>query len=113
MYEYSMKIRVCNEKPFFGPGSVTLLYAIEKTGSLNKACESMCLSYSKGRKMLKDIIEETGEAAIEFRHGGIGGGEARITEHGKKLLKTYEEFLEEADKAVAEIFIRHYGEIDG
>lgn len=110
MYQYLLKLKICNKKPFFGPGSVMLLKAIEQTGSLNQACENMNLSYSKGRKMLKDILEETGLPAIEFKHGGLGGGQAKITQHGKELLETYQAFLSEVDNSISSLFDKYYGE---
>ncbi len=86
-----------------------LLKAIEETGSLNQACLNMKLSYSKGRKMLKDIADETGTPAIEFKHGGLGGGQAVITSHGKMLLEKYINFLSEVEGATEDIFEKYYG----
>lgn len=109
MYSYKLKIKLINKLPFFGPGSVDLLEGIEKTGSLKVACENMNLSYTKGRKMIRDIETETGMPVIISKHGGVGGGKATLTEYGVELLNRYKEFLTEADKCVNEVFLRYYG----
>lgn len=109
MYSYSLKIKICNEKPFFGPGSIMLLEAINATGSLYQACENMNLSYTKGRKMINDIKTETGHAAVEIKHGGTGGGQAKLTEHGLALLNTYKNFIKEAEDSINKIFTKYYG----
>ena len=49
----SIKLTIENEKVFFGPGTYTLLKFIDQKGSLLTAAESMGLSYSKARKMIK------------------------------------------------------------
>ncbi len=112
MYSYKLKIKLINKLPFFGPGSVELLEGIEETGSLKVACENMNLSYTKGRKMIKDIETETGEMVIISKHGGVGGGQATLTEHGKALLERYKDFLKEAEKCINEVFMRYYGDKD-
>lgn len=50
----SIKLTIENEKVFFGPGTYTLLKFIDQKGSLLTAAESMGLSYSKARKMIKN-----------------------------------------------------------
>ena len=63
----SIKLTIENEKAFFGPGTYTLLKYVEEKGSLLTAAESMGLSYSKARKMIKNYKEQTGHDAIISR----------------------------------------------
>lgn len=87
----SFKLRLCRERPFFGPGTVQLLSLIERTGSVRDACEQMGLSYSKGRKMIS-VMEAELEIPIVLRQqGGKNGGAARLTPEGKTLITRFEQ----------------------
>lgn len=44
-----------NDEKFFGEGPYRLLLAIEKTGSLRSASQSMGLAYSKAFRMIKTL----------------------------------------------------------
>ena len=49
-----------NDEKFFGEGPYRLLLAIEKTGSLRSASQSMGLAYSKAFRMIKNAEEALG-----------------------------------------------------
>ena len=86
-----IRLRFDTQEKFFGPGVCELLELIDETGSVQKACARMELSYSKGSKMLKKLDQVIGISIVERWTGGAGGGGARLTEAGKKLVKTYRE----------------------
>ena len=50
-----IRLRFDTQEKFFGPGVCELLELIDETGSVQKACARMELSYSKGSKMLKKL----------------------------------------------------------
>lgn len=94
-----IRLRFDTQEKFFGPGVCELLELIDETGSVQKACARMELSYSKGSKMLKKLDQVIGISIVERWTGGAGGGGARLTEAGKKLVKTYRKMETEVQKA--------------
>ncbi|MDD7256392.1 winged helix-turn-helix domain-containing protein [Bullifex porci] len=106
----SVKLTIENEKAFFGPGTYTLLKYVEEKGSLLTAAESMGLSYSKARKMIKNYKEQTGHDAIISQAGGIGGGSARITEHAKIFMNKYDILLDRTQELIQKNFKELYEE---
>lgn len=104
-----LRLRLARNKPFFGPGTVTLLRQIDRTGSLLEATKMMGISYSKGRRMVKDAEEELGYAIASSRPGGVNGGISTLTDEGRALLGKYEKF----ESAVWKETLRIYKEIFG
>lgn len=105
-----IRLRFDTQEKFFGPGVCELLELIDETGSVQKACTRMELSYSKGSKMLKKLDQVIGISIVERWTGGAGGGGARLTEAGKKLIKTYRKMETEVQKAAEDAFSKYYGE---
>lgn len=105
-----IRLRFDMQEKFFGPGVCELLELIDETGSVQKACARMELSYSKGSKMLKKLDQVLGISMVERWAGGAGGGGARLTEAGRKLAKTYRKMEAEVQKAAEDAFHKYYGE---
>ena len=103
------RLRLINTRPFFGPGTATLLEAIAKSGCVRLAAEDINLSYSKARKMLSVFKEETGEAAVITGRGGIGGGSAVLTEYAISFLDAYRKWEEECNRHQNELFSTYFG----
>lgn len=76
----------------FGKGAYELLKRIEEEGSIRKASMRMKLSYRHAWGMIQEIEENLGFKVVESLRGGRGGGETRLTEEGKKLLRMYEKY---------------------
>ena len=93
-----------NNKIFFGPGVASLLKAIEETGSVKDAAESMSLSYTKAWTMIRNATKAIGENLVYTEKGGIGGGRSHLTESGKDILEKYNLFQLDSQKAVEEAF---------
>lgn len=92
MYRAQVRVRLIGNKPFFGPGTALLLQYIRECGSVATACEKMNLSYSKGRGMLRTLEQELIFPAVLCKKGGIGGGNAKLTPKGERLLEMYNEY---------------------
>lgn len=99
-----VKVRLANQKPFFGPGTVTLLRQIECLGSVREACEKTGISYSKGWTILRMAEEELGYQIVERQPGGKNGGKAVVTEKGKQILERFEQFEKEVAAAAVSIY---------
>ncbi|MCF0111853.1 MAG: LysR family transcriptional regulator [Erysipelotrichaceae bacterium] len=103
-----IRLMYAKEDKFYGPGVHDLLLLIQKTGSVQKACEEMGLSYSKGRRLVRQLEQHMGVPMVERWIGGSNGGGARITEEGLQLMKTYETMLEEISTYTNEIFEKYW-----
>lgn len=99
-----VKVRLIKRKPFFGPGTVTLLKQIDGLGSVKEACIRTNISYSKGWKMIHSAEDELGYEIVGRQPGGKNGGAAFLTDKGKKLLFLFEEYEAQVEKAAYEIY---------
>lgn len=100
----SVKVRLAKQKPFFGPGIVTVLRQIERVGSVREACQKTGISYSKGWTLIHTAEEELGYKIVERMPGGKNGGEAYVTERGRMLLSMYESYAAKVEQAAEEIY---------
>lgn len=103
-------IKIClakGEDRFFGPGVRELLKGIRQYGSLRIACQNMGLSYSKGRKILKNLEERLQVPVIQCVRGGNSGGSTELTEQGCALLEQYIAF-ETQIRQYADVQFQHY-----
>ncbi|MGQ9530123.1 MAG: winged helix-turn-helix domain-containing protein [Candidatus Bathycorpusculaceae bacterium] len=77
-------------KPVLGKGGAQILEQIEKEKSISKAAEKLGISYRYVWSYLQRIKKALGEPVVEtYRGGKSGGGGARLTKNGKKLLEEY------------------------
>lgn len=66
--------------------AILLLQAIEQTGSINRAAQSVGMQYKSAWQKLDQINNLLPYPLIEKKTGGSGGGGSVLTEDGKKLL---------------------------
>jgi len=72
-----------------GPGKIALLERIEASGSLSQAARELGMSYRRAWLLLDDLNHVLGEPVSTASVGGAGGGGARLTEFGRKLIVAY------------------------
>jgi molybdate transport system regulatory protein len=75
-----------------GPGKVSLLEGIERTGSLSAAARSLGMSYRRGWLLLHSTNEGFSQPVVELSVGGKDGGGARLTDFGRRLIADYRSF---------------------
>lgn len=92
--DFVMTLRIKRKEVFFGPGVVTVMELIDKTGSLSSAAKEMGMSYNKAWRILQQAEREWGRPLIESNVGGASGGGSRLTADGRSLLEAYKEFRE-------------------
>ena len=107
---FRVTIRLFKDEKAFGPGIATLLRTVEKTGSLQKAAESMEMAYSKAWKMIKNIEQLWGFPLTYRDIGGKNGGGSILTPEGRLLLDRYEHFEAEVSQNCAHLFNKYYSE---
>jgi molybdate transport system regulatory protein len=74
-----------------GPGKVALLERIEASGSLSQAARELGMSYRRAWLLLDDLNHILGEPVSTASVGGAGGGGARLTQFGRRLIAAYRE----------------------
>ena len=75
---------------FFGEGPCRLLHAIEQTGSLRAAAQSMQMAYTK--------------ALTERKICGKGGGGSILTDEAKEFLYRYEQYRDACKQAGKQLY---------
>lgn len=87
-----------------GPGKMTLLEAIDRTGSLSAAGRSLGMSYRRAWLLLHSVNDSFAEPAVTFSVGGKDGGGASLTDFGRALLVRYRAFERGVDELAADAF---------
>ena len=95
----------------FGDGKWRLLKAIENTGSLTEASESLRISYRKAWGDLKKAQDALNEPLVEKHRGGTQGGQSTLTQQGKKWVKAYTKFHNDIEKAIEKAYQKHIKEL--
>lgn len=82
-----------------GPGKISLLDAIDTSGSISAAGRAMGMSYRRAWKLVEDLNRVVGIPLVEAAAGGAGGGGARLTEAGRALVREYRAMQQAATEA--------------
>lgn len=86
-----------------GPGKADLLQAIEETASLTAAARRFGMSYKRGWTLVQEMNADFAKPLVETEKGGSGGGGgAKLTRLGKRILARYRQMEADASKVVAE-----------
>jgi len=78
-----------DEGHFIGLGRVRLLENIKATGSITNGAKMMKMSYRQAWQMIEDMNKISGTPLVEKILGGKGGGGAKVTEAGEKVIKLF------------------------
>ncbi|MBL8310009.1 MAG: LysR family transcriptional regulator [Burkholderiales bacterium] len=70
----------------FGPGKADLLEAIMRTGSISAAGRELAMSYRRCWNLVDEMNACFAEPLVMSVSGGAGGGGARVTEAGQRVL---------------------------
>jgi len=103
--DYKIKSRIWIEADgniLLGEGRVSLLKAIENTGSLSKAAKSLGMSYKKAWSLIDAVNTRAQVPVITTSIGGKGGGGAELTPYGKSLVTAFETINENCWKFLDE-----------
>lgn len=95
------KLRVWLERNGYhvlGKGGADILEAIEKHGSISSASRALGMSYRYVWGYIKRIENVTGKKVLVTKKGGKGGGEAKLTSFGRKLLKEFKRLSDYVEK---------------
>ena len=98
-----VKLMLCTEERFFGPGICELLERIRGTGSIQAAAAQMEMSYTKAWRILNRAEEEIGTALITRVAGGRNGGSSTLTEAGEKAVRDFREMEAKLNSCAEEL----------
>ena len=76
---------------YMGWGRVVLLEHIDKFGSIAAAAKSMRLGYRNAWLWVEAMNRLAPAPLVEKSTGGVGGGYARLTEEGQRVIAEYKE----------------------
>lgn len=91
---YAVNGRIWVEKDgelFMGGGRAMLLEHIDRLGSIAAAARAMNLGYRNAWLWIEAMNRLASTPLVEKTTGGVGGGQARLTEAGRKALIDYKE----------------------
>ncbi len=95
------RLRILSEDLIaLGPGKVDLLESIDKEGSISQAARERHLSYRRAWNMVDIMNQCFKEPLVASVTGGKGGGGARLTPTGKKVIKLYRKMENKANTAI-------------
>ena len=104
-----VKLTLCTEDRFFGPGVCELLERIRETGSIQRAAAQMELSYTKAWKILNRAEQEIGTPLITRVSGGRNGGNSTLTRAGEEAVRDYREMEGRISAAAEKLLEERYG----
>ncbi|MFH1848329.1 MAG: LysR family transcriptional regulator [Candidatus Omnitrophota bacterium] len=91
-----------------GEGKAQLLKEIDRSGSINKAAQSMGVSFRKAWSSVTAVEKRLGARLIERQKGGSNGGGSLLTPSARTLIRKYDRLKQSvdrfADKKFKEIF---------
>lgn len=95
-----IRLRIDLGESSLGPGKIALLEHIHSSGSLSQAARELDMSYRRAWLLLDDLNHAFSEPVSTTSVGGAGGGGAKLTDFGRKLVETFRE-LEQASRELA------------
>ncbi|OIN16971.1 MULTISPECIES: TOBE domain-containing protein [Shewanella] len=78
------------DKLFANPKRIALLKQIRITGSISQGAKQAGISYKAAWDAVNDMNLQAPQPVVSSEKGGKGGGGAKLTEFGERLLKLYE-----------------------
>jgi len=106
------KVWLDNNGKAFGEGPYELLKRVEQTQSLHQAANQMGMAYSKAWTILRITEQRLGFPLLDRKVGGQSGGGSQITARAKNLMKHYEGFRKDVEKAMRKSYRRHFGDME-
>lgn len=88
---------------------VSLLRAIEDSGSISAAAEKLGIPYRRAWQKVHEMEKRLGVTLLETSVGGAGGGGARLTEAAQREIARFQQFGEGIAEIVEEHFRAAYG----
>jgi molybdate transport system regulatory protein len=92
-----------DESTVLGDMRISLLEEIDVSGSITHAAKSLGISYKTAWDAVDAMKNLFGEPLVESLSGGSRGGGTRLTEEGRKLVKSYRVIQKEHERLLARL----------
>ena len=109
---FNLQLKLTKEKTFFDPDVAEFLMLVDKTGSMQTACQYMHISYSKAWKMVNLVEEQLGFLVLIRHAGGSEGGSSQLTDQGRQFTKCFIELQNEIDSSAKIMFKKFISKIN-
>ncbi|RDE13346.1 MAG: hypothetical protein C4K49_08630 [Candidatus Thorarchaeota archaeon] len=87
----------------FGRGAYEILKAVDETGTITEGAMRLGMSYRYAWGVIREIEKKLGARLIETHKGGtVGGGGARVTELGHRLMRIFARVSEQFERVAGE-----------
>jgi molybdate transport system regulatory protein len=83
-----------------GPGKAELLDAIAATGSISESARRLGMSYRRAWLLVDTMNRCFREPLVASATGGAGGGGARVTPFGRRVLASFRAMQARVDRAI-------------
>jgi molybdate transport system regulatory protein len=100
MAHVSLRVEL-GDQARIGPGKIRLLELIGEHGSISAAGRAMGMSYRRAWLLVDSLNACFKESVVESSPGGSGGGGARLTGFGRKLIARFRRIESKAAAAAA------------
>lgn len=87
---------------YMGWGRAMLLERIDELGSIAAAARSMKLGYRNAWLWIESANRLAPSPLVEKTSGGVGGGYARLTEEGRKVVEEYKKLRAKFDDFIGQ-----------
>lgn len=95
------KLRVMfGDEVAMGPGKADLLAAIAETGSISASAKRLGMSYRRAWLLVDTMNRCFREPLVASATGGAGGGGARVTDFGRRVLERFRAIERRVDRAL-------------
>jgi molybdate transport system regulatory protein len=91
-----------DSKRQLGHGKIRLLELIAAHGSISSAARAMKMSYRRAWLLMDEVNNMFASPVFETQLGGKGGGNARLTEFGRKLVALYRSVEKDTEQRFAD-----------
>ncbi len=88
----------------FAEGRRMLLEAVDRLGSLNAAAKELGMSYRAAWGKIKATENALGLKLLDATTGGKGGGGAKLTHDARKLVSSYNKYIQKMNLIVEKEF---------
>jgi molybdate transport system regulatory protein len=93
-----------NGEVVLGGGKASLLLAVDRLGSIQRAADEFKMSYRHAWGVIRKIEQRAGFKIVETKLGGKDGGGARLTPKGKEFIGKVDSLLKDLQGIVEKRF---------
>lgn len=96
-----IRVRFLHPSGAIGPGKISLLEEIDRTGSISAAARSLGMSFRRAWFLVETLNTAFRDPVVRTNVGGREGGGTGLTPFGQEVIARYRLMEEEARRAAA------------